>query len=485
MTSETPKVLDTYFFSPEQAYAVAKQQNQVAVTPAVDGTQLCYYHGAEPIPEAYSKGLDNLIFCPMEQFVDYFLASCHRVPTWVSMEGLANEAGNDEIYKNLLKIIDKLIKEVSKQRALLVAKFGEQCRKNQPLAESTLRIFLPASRYTSVMQFVSRNLAKAFTKLGCDVCLAIERNDREFLTDRYYLEVKSQFNPHAVVNINQLSNEYLPEAAVNIVWWQDRMSDLTESAPFKLRENDVILSYTPQLDGYLRAKGISDITREVFCVDRDLFKLDPAVTRENKVVFLGSSYLSHIAQHPKEKVLIDQLREQFESGEDFNRQQIEQSAAALEIVADYAFWKLFHYIVRDISVLWMAEQQTIPVEIYGWGWDKYPELAGCYKGSLHHGEQVAEVYQSARYALVTHPFEVRTQRLAEAVGCGAIPLVYDCRNLAEMPHWEQHCLYFKTRQQLHDCLGDQPTGDLQQMADAFSYDTLAQKLKQQIEQRFR
>ena len=484
MTAETAPVLDSYFFSPEQAYAVAKQQNQLPITPAVNGTQLCYYHGAAPIPEEYSAGLENLIFCPMERFVEYFLSSRNRMPTWVSLEGLAADPKNQETYKNLLKIIDKLIKEVNKQRSQLVLQFGELCKKNQPVAEDRLRIFFPVSRHTTVMQFVSKNLAKAFTKLGCEVCLEIENNDREFLTDRNYLEVQSQFNPHAVVRVNHLANEYLPEAAVNIVWWQDRMPALNDAGPFPLRDNDIILSYTPQLDGYLRAKGVNDITREVFCIDRELFKLDASVTRENKVVFLGSSYLSHIAQHPKEKVLIDQLREQFESGEDFNRQQIEQSAAALGITADYAFWKLFHYIVRDISVLWMAQQQSLPVEIYGWGWDKYPELAGCYKGSLHHGEQVAEVYQSARYALVTHPFEVRTQRLAEAVGCGAIPLVYDCRNLAETPHWEQHCLYFKTKQQLHDCLGDQPIGDLQQMADAFSYDTLAQKLKQTIEQRF-
>lgn len=120
----------------------------------------------------------------------------------------------------------------------------------------------------------------------------------------------------------------------------------------------------------------------------------------------------------------------------------------------------------------------LPVDVYGRYWDQDAEVLPYYRGELQHGEAVADVYRAARYALVCHPFEINSQRLAEVAACGCIPVVYDCRDVAEPPFWDDYCLFFKTAEELQNILRQclQPAKPPEGLAEQFTYRAAARRL---------
>ena len=156
---------------------------------------------------------------------------------------------------------------------------------------------------------------------------------------------------------------------------------------------------------------------------------------------------------------------------DFSTDNLLALAKEFSLSYDFVYWRLWHYVIRDYSVRWLCENPVLPVEIYGRYWADDPLVAGHYKHELQHGVEVANLYRSAKYALVSHPFEINSQRLAEVAACGCIPLVYDCRDIAEPPHWDACCLFFKTPADLHRILTNQemPAQSPQRIAEKFTY----------------
>ncbi|MGB5793389.1 glycosyltransferase family protein, partial [Poseidonibacter sp.] len=87
----------------------------------------------------------------------------------------------------------------------------------------------------------------------------------------------------------------------------------------------------------------------------------------------------------------------------------------------------------------------------------YKELAAYIKGELPYGEKIAEVYNSATFSLCPHPLSILQQRVFESAGCGAIPIVYDCRDLTDEIDYEESVCYFKSISELKKLLTGRTT----------------------------
>jgi hypothetical protein len=170
------------------------------------------------------------------------------------------------------------------------------------------------------------------------------------------------------------------------------------------------------------------------------------------------------------------LIEKLDAGLPVTETFMREIAAEHGVDYDYIFWHVFHYAVRDTTVRWLCRRSPLPVEVYGRDWEHDEFVAPYHKGYLPHGEKVAELYNSAKYALVTHPFELNSQRLAEACACGCIPIVYDCRHSSDQPHWDNDVQYFKTEKELQDLLTSSRAEPALGVGNHFSYLTLAQRI---------
>lgn len=479
LTSEETSVpqyehTDTYFFDAKQAFMIALQQNRVFCGhPTIDGLQLCFYDG-DPIPDAPP----NLINVRFENILDFFLHTRLRLPESIGFPSHATLEQKEEITQLYQQVVEEVRAQRQQNTRVIAAAIMQQhpeFNTNEPL-----RIFFPSSRLTTVMQYASKNLARAFEKLGHKTWLSMEQNDMEGIDMSHRLAEFYQFEPHVVVNINHLYNSFLNPHIYNITWWQDAMPEITQSKPITWRERDLVYSAVSQLDTYLEACGASRITRQPFCIDTDEFTITDNKPRENKIIFIGSSYLRHLQDHERHKEALNALSEHFEAGDAITGDVINQIADDNNMSRDYVFWHLFHYVIRDYSVRWLCQNSPIPVEVYGPDWEYDPIVKPYHKGKLRHGADVVEAYNSALYALVVHPFELNSQRLAEASACGCIPVVYDCRHSSDQPHWDNDILYYKTRDDLVTILSQQQGKPAPHIAEHYSYDRFAKHILETI-----
>lgn len=468
---------DSYFFSSKDAYREAVQQKLVDLNhPTVTGLQVCYFDGAE-----ISDALPNMIHLPAEQVCERLLDARTRQPQAVRIPF----STPNEVRDQLIGVFETLMQQVMHDKLRRMAERREQARKLAPTAGpgEPLKVMLVTSRITQVLQFTTFGMARAFESLGHEVCVSIERSPLEQSHEYEVIQEYIDFAPDVVFIIDHLRNDWLHPDVTFVAWYQDLMPPLQEREQLSVRANDQIYSASVELDGYLHDCGVEQVHRQGFCIDSAVFHPPVQARRRNRIVFVGSAYAPKVTDGPKVMALGHALRKRVEQGEVFSRSEIETMADAAGVDREQAFWVLYHFLTRDLIVHWLCKHLPglgIEVEIYGRYWANDPVVAPYYRGEIEHGEALAELYRSSRYALVCHPFEINSQRLAEVSACGCIPVVYDCRRVATRPHWDEQCLFFNTEQELCALLVDEPpVRDLGQIAAGRTYQDFARKIVQQ------
>ena len=458
---------DAYFLEEATAAEIARLNNRVKLGhPSITGLQICYFDGVTS--ESHPP---NLIGVKLEDSYEYFLKTRNRLPTTFVASNQAPE--------ELSNIFKEIMRAVSIARGESFEKMLEG-KTSAPLtydAHKPLRVFLPANRLTEVMQYASKNIGRAFEALGHEVIISIEENDMESLHEIHHLQALNEFQPHIVITINHLEELPITDDAFKVVWWHDFMPDLKKHKQFKLRDRDLTYSALKQLDPLLEGCGVSDVQRQGFCVDTTQFFEDNLLPRDDKIVFVGSSYINRtMYETSRNYSALLEIKEAFEAGITLDKKFLQPIAERHKISYEYVFWDLLHYAVRDISVEWLCDVSPLPVEIYGNDWETNPKVRKFHKGYIAHGADLASLYRTTKYALVTHPFEINSQRLAEVCASGCIPIVYDCTHSSYEPHWRDELTFYKTKAELKDCLERQRGRPAPKIGEYFSYVNFAKKI---------
>lgn len=464
---------DTYFVDPLLALNVAKQRNRIHCGhPTIDGLQICYYRGELP-----EHGFENLIHLELPDYEEFFIRSLLRMPENIEIP----EDLEDHVKTAVRQDIAAATESIKRRRLWLVQRLLHKAKRQKPrlYAQQAPRIFIPTNRLTTVMRYSSQGIAKAFAALGWDVMFYIQAHEMECGNMVDMLEKYIDFDPHACFYVNSLNNSFMHDDVVNVIWWQDLMPQLKAGQPLNWRARDFSFSISPLFDRYLARVSAPKVERLHFVIDDEVFNLANGGTRTDKIVFVGSSYLPVVnLENQQHRQAVSELAALMASGARFDETTVNQVAESTALDYEFVFWKLLHYVIRDHAVQWLCSDPSLPVEVYGRYWDQDSAVAPFYRGELTHGQAVADVYRGARYALVCHPFEINSQRLAEVAACGCIPVVYDCRDVAEPPHWDEYCLFFKTAEDLHNILAQrlQPAKAPEGLADLFTYRAAAQRL---------
>jgi hypothetical protein len=274
------------------------------------------------------------------------------------------------------------------------------------------------------MQYVIKgiyDILKEYNNL--EVKLSKEETLFEDVNDNLSLLVDIyNFNPHIIISINHVF-QFINEKVFNFIWFQDEMPFLKDKTVYNKREREYIFSLTKFHDKLLQDKGIP-YQRQNFAINDKIFKINNNIQREEKIVFIGSAYINSIDFSSVPNELIDKLVNNYENGEEFSSSYIEHISDEYNISKEILEGKVIPYIVRDFAVRWLCSSELskkIKIEIYGWGWDKYPETKQYFKGKLKHGQALANVYSSAKYTLAPHSIYIIQQRVLEAIFCGCQP----------------------------------------------------------------
>ncbi|MEW5831649.1 MAG: glycosyltransferase [Campylobacterota bacterium] len=461
---------DIYCFDSTTALEEAKKRKRVGTSnPHVDGLQICYYDG-ELIPHAP----ENCINVPIGNFYEYFLTTKNRLPEQIHF---GNKEYSSEVKNELVSVIKQTLQSIVKERDALTRVLMNDAKQAEPDFSAPLKVFLIASRETTVMQYISQNIADAFKKLGYEVFLSIEENDMQKIDTFLHLVHYVQFKPNIIININHLNNSFLHENVFNFIWFQDFMPVLQSNQPIVLRKRDTVYSLLPDLDLLLKQKQVP-FSRQSFCVNKTIFKPDERIKREKKIIFIGSSYVPRIDPKHQNANITKEVIDILEMGQEFTPEMIQKLAKKHNLEPQYIQNHIIAYAVRDVSVLWLHKihQETgLPVEIYGWGWEQYDILKPYCKGSIPYN-QVAALYNSAVYTLVPHSMYVLQQRTLEAAACGCQPIVYDCRYNDTPPFYEESLEYFRTVDDIIRIIEKDSTKDLASIVDENSYEHLAGRI---------
>ena len=466
-TDVTQPDSNLYFFDYKQAYQAAARRRQVPTAHlSITALQVCFYDGP---PQA--DALENMISLPFEQIESRLLDLPYQLPNQIIFP--VGTPGN--FINEIGRVFEQALQKIIQQRKMLTARIRQQLKNQRPEFDRStpLRILLKSSRLTTVMQHCSRQLARALEKQGHEVFLCLEENNMQLFDGYLHIKAQAAFNPHVIFNINTLDTQYLHPSVFYFSWWQDPMSTITRGITLPWRERDITLSLTRNFDDYLQRCGCPEIRRQHFCIDKEIFNTTHDVERENKIVFVGSSYRARLRKNPSESGALQDIVARMEAGEPVDEAFLRPLSRRWGLDYHRVYWDLFHYAVRDITLQWLCREADIPVEVYGRGWQDDPLVRPHFRGELPHGEAVARAYNSARYAFICHPFEVNSQRLVEAAACGSVPVVFDCRHIAEPPYWDAYCRFFRTAAQLRDCLHGNDDLDSTPIAQSFSYDRLA------------
>ncbi|MBF0178204.1 MAG: glycosyltransferase family 1 protein [Magnetococcales bacterium] len=469
---ESPaRVEDTFFVDSSRARQIARRSSTYKLFLHWDVRQICYHSG-----DRLADDPETLFSVPIDQILDFFLTHPLRLPTAVDFD----KRDPDQIVKafKICSLLDFVPRKKNDESIRLVNKILTTA----PVftEEIPLRVYFQASRFTTVMQYSSKFLAKAFSRQGCQVFLQIDENDLQVLTSLDVLRERERFKPHVVFDINHLNNKYIHDDTFHVSWWQDPMDAIRSGQQLPWRPRDLALSILPAYDEYLRKSGARHIFRQEFCVDLELFRSVIPLAERRKIVFVGSHILETIdggkPPSPFLRGVIAEMREHFLQEKSLDR----EYCLALAKKKDLDFMKVYDNlgvgIVREVCLEWlcaMASELDWQVEIHGRHWEKNPLIASYFHGELAHGEAVARVYNQARYALSVTTHAIRTQRLAECAACGCIPVVFDERHVVPKPHWENELLYFRTEEELRACFDRRPSGDPQAIAQECSYDAVA------------
>ena len=176
----------------------------------------------------------------------------------------------------------------------------------------------------------------------------LERNAREFPFDVSLVEI----NPEAEEKARRTWKEY----------------ELIESNPHEI--------------------GRKEMTWKEFDDKANRFAnllLTRGVKKEDKIVFIGSSYNSFVDNSFVTKKIINELETRYELGEDFSNEYMEDFSKKFNIPNEYLEVKLIPYVIRDFALRWLCKSNLIKkfkIEIYGWGWDIYPETKQYFTSAL-------------------------------------------------------------------------------------------------------
>lgn len=487
---------DTYFLDKNEALKTSLQKNRVATgNTRVDALQICYYNADEPLEETPPE---NCIFVPFENVYNYFVTTKNRFPEYIDFTG-TNFSENEKtlLSKSFVSILDTARIERKNLSNLYLEKLSKQ---KLDFSERPLRVFIPACRETTVMQYISRNIADAFEKKGYKVLFHIQDNEmqscNDFLSFSYHI---SEFNPHITVNINHLNNSFLNEDVFNFVWFQDSMPVITDNNPIYIRKKDFIYALLDGQKNAINNKTGTDICQiQNFCVNENIFKPNLTLEKKQKIVFIGSSYINNITPYINScggkakdilndifiEQLIDEVVDFYKKDGIFQETYINYLSKkynkSLELINNY----VIPYVIRDKTILEIIDKSlSYEIEIYGWGWEKYKELKPYYKGSLDYGEDISNVYNSATYCLVCHPHYIIQQRTLEAAASNCIPLVYDSRyyNKTIESNYDENLVFFQNLNDLISLLNKPAKQrNLQELVQAFSYNAFVDKIIKEV-----
>ncbi len=318
------------------------------------------------------------------------------------------------------------------------------------------RALLLTTRFSTVLQHSTRDMADALERLGVEARVIIEPSNHHDLTVPAVRQALAEFRPDVAIQIDHHRAEQgdlFPPNLPFVCWGQDHLPNLLSAdAGRAMGRHDFFI--TDGVDHYCQAWGYP--ARQCLAMGK-LTRVDPTVdapAQDEDVTFVSNASgdpATLIAAIEAEfscdpatrRVAIESARRMmavYESGDCLPHYWAVKSLALqverelgppLDATAAHALGaRLMHplnnALYRQQAARWamnIAARRGMALGLYGEGWTENPQFAPLARGAVAYGEPLADLTRRTRINLQIVPFLGLHQRLLDGLACGGFFLI--------------------------------------------------------------
>lgn len=365
--------------------------------------------------------------------------------------------GSPELTEGVQAVIEEMNRHEAQQGREVAAAYAKLTAAELldvlgPAPSRPPRALLLTSRYTTVLQYSTRDMADALEKLGWQTSVCIEPASHHQIPNRAVRSRLLEFRPDVVMTIDHLRTErpnVIPPQLPFVCWIQDDLANLTNAAAGAgIHLRDFILTSSPQ--SYARHFGyplrqclfIGKLTRVPHHARRpDALAADapdltfvsnasatPAQMASRFLDGLRSNTALHklmdqciqrvIAIYPHDCLhCLSQVRAILADCETQNGGRLRDPVAREELTL-WLFNHLNNTLYRQQALRWVAsicDRLGLRLGLYGQGWENHPEFARYARGPVAYGPALEELTRRSRINLQLVPFSCLHQRLLDGL----------------------------------------------------------------------
>ncbi|MDI6703314.1 MAG: glycosyltransferase [bacterium] len=320
-----------------------------------------------------------------------------------------------------------------------------------------LRILFLTSRFTTFLQYCTRDISSGFQELGHKTCISIEQDDISRITHDFLQKSLAEFKPDMIFNIDHLRTErqedLFPKGIPFVTWIQDDMPNLFNKEYVKrLSDRDFIYLLFSSFAPKCYESGYKEIKMLPSACNPKIYNLDVETKKEYECDLAFVSHCSPPQPNPEYPGLIERITEiRMSSSERITYGDLDywldcikraERELSMDISEDkipeilrYIDFCVNRYVNRIKPILW-AEELGIKIKLYGKGWEEIPRLRRYAMGPVTPGEVLKSVYHSAKIHL--HISEVEGafhSRVLECIASGGFILMFRPLKLEEISNY--------------------------------------------------
>lgn len=315
------------------------------------------------------------------------------------------------------------------------------------------RVMFITSKFTTVLQYVTKDVSEAFERMGWGTKILIEGAPYQHLNYGVIVHAVNDFKPDLVWILDHLKEVRagFPANVPHVTWIQDSLFNLfAPGEAKKMGARDFALTFLKSM--FVDVFGYP----EQKLLDFPMFMSKPRTRCQAPVLRREADlvYISHVSETPE--VAIERLANSASPGlRDFaircmrevvnfyarggviyNRCkgltslidtiELGHTMRAKHIIAECFLAPIHGVLHRQQALRWIAraaERLGLSLAIYGNGWERNTEFAKFAKGPIKYGEVREDIMAKAKINFVLEPYpSILHQRLLDTVSVGGFAL---------------------------------------------------------------
>ncbi len=415
---------------------------------------------------------------------DYFMESMVQYPDRYLYCGMQDDK---ELILKYKYFLEQKSGECKKEAERYYKCNAEQIVSN--IKSRKAKILFLASRYTSVLQYHTRDCMEAAARLGYDTRLLIEPEDlrRMRMVDLY--SMLADFKPDICFNIDHFRTEHIQNfyEMIWITWVQDFLpqSTLNKEIVESLTDRDIVIScFISDLNARQFGMNYRDVLRAPISCNNMLYKNWVLSEEEHKqydcdicIVANETDYDQYINEYTEKiseterqnfldiiKVYFELMEQEyffygFKSnfqliGHIANQLGILWSANTIKGISEDIYYSIFYRRYKSLVAEWLIDSGYTSLKLYGNQWQTNEKFRPYAMGTIENGEKLSKALGASKISIGEHPHVSLPSKAIESISSGTlyiahhIPEEFDMANAREYFKENEELVYYYSKQDL-------------------------------------